>query len=109
MSTGKVEVVSTGVEVTVSVGVVDLEESIAVESDIGGADSVPVVDSGVSQPIAAIAKKAMKSMLFMSVTLVEQNGCQIGINHVKTIPKSQIYDTHEPKPRKKTMKSINYQ
>jgi hypothetical protein len=70
VSTGRVEVVSTGVEVTVSVGVVGL----AVESDIGGADSVPVVDSGVSQPMAAIAKKAMKSMLFMSVTLVEQNG-----------------------------------
>lgn len=56
---------STGVEVTVSVGVVALAES-----TIGGADSVPVVDSGVSQPTVAIAKKAMKSMLFMSVTLV---------------------------------------
>jgi hypothetical protein len=58
--------VSTGVVVTVSVGVGVVD----VESVIGGALSVPVVDSGVSQPIVAIAKKAMKSMLFMSVTLV---------------------------------------
>jgi len=63
--------VSTGVVVTVSVGVdIDAESVVDVESDIGGALSVPVVDSGVSQPIVAIAKKAMKSMLFMSVTLV---------------------------------------
>jgi hypothetical protein len=69
VSTGRVDVVSTGVEVTVSF--MDFAESIMeVESDIGGAVSVPVVDSGVSQPMAAIAKKAMKRMLFMSVTLI---------------------------------------
>jgi len=66
--------VSTGVVVTVSVGVdIDAESVVDVESDIGGALSVPVVDSGVSQPMVAIAKKAMKSMLFMSVTLVSEN------------------------------------
>jgi hypothetical protein len=66
--------VSTGVLVTVSVGIVDVESIVVdVESDIGGALSVPVVDSGVSQPMAAIAKKAMKSMLFMSFTLVSEN------------------------------------
>lgn len=65
-------VVSTGVVVTVSVvdGIVD-DESIPIEVEsvvMGGADvSEPVVFSGVSQPTVAIAKKAMKRMLFMSV------------------------------------------
>ena len=41
---------------------------------IGGVDvSDPVEFSGVSQPIVAIAKKAMKRMLFMSYTLVLRN------------------------------------
>jgi hypothetical protein len=41
---------------------------------IGGDEvSVPVELSGVSQPIVAIAKKAMKRMLFMSFTLVLEN------------------------------------
>jgi hypothetical protein len=41
---------------------------------IGGDDvSDPVEFSGVSQPIVAIAKKAMKRMLFMSNTLVLRN------------------------------------
>ena len=58
-------VVSIGVVVTVSVVV---EGVVIVESLAGGADvSEPVVLSGVSQPTVAIAKKAMKRMLFMSV------------------------------------------
>jgi hypothetical protein len=60
-------VVSIGVVVEVSDGVV-----IVVSVVVGGADvSEPVVFSGVSQPIAAIAKKAMKRMLFMRFTLSE--------------------------------------
>lgn len=50
-----------------SVGVV------IVVSLTGGADvSEPVVLSGVSQPTVAIAKKAMKRMLFMRFTLGEK-------------------------------------
>ncbi len=43
---------------------VDIVE--VVSAEIGGDEvSVPVELSGVSQPIVAIAKKAMKRMLFM--------------------------------------------
>lgn len=65
---GDVVVVSMGVVVVVSVpdsGIVEV-----VSLFIGGDDvSVPVELSGVSQPIVAIAKKAMKRMLFMRITL----------------------------------------
>ncbi len=58
-------VVSIGVVAVVSDGVVIVESLL-----IGGAEvSEPVVFSGVSQPTAAIAKKAMKRMLFMRFTL----------------------------------------
>lgn len=66
--------VSTGVVVVVSVGVVVVAVSlgiVVVVSLIGGADvSEPVDFSGVSQPIVANAKKAMKRILFMGITLV---------------------------------------
>jgi hypothetical protein len=77
---GEVVVVSVGMVVVVSVGIV-ADVSIPVPdgcvvavSLIGGDEvSVPVELSGVSQPIVAIAKKAMKRMLFMSFTLVLEN------------------------------------
>jgi len=63
--------------VVVSVGVVEMVSSsrpegcVVAVSDIGGEDmSEPVAFSGVSQPIVAIAKKAMKRMLLMRITLV---------------------------------------
>ena len=53
-------VVSTGVDITVSDGVV-------IDVSVMGGESMsePVEFSGVSQPIMDIAKKAMKRMLFM--------------------------------------------
>ena len=76
-----VVVVSEGIVVVVSVGVmVDVSSPVpdgwvvAVSLVIGGDDgSDPVELSGVSQPIVAIAKKAMKRMLFMSYTFVLRN------------------------------------
>jgi hypothetical protein len=66
-------VVSVGIVVVVSMPVPD-GCVVTVSDDIGGDDvSVPVELSGVSQPIVAIAKKAMKRMLFMSFTLVFEN------------------------------------
>ena len=60
------DVVSIGVVVVVSVGIV-----VVVSLVIGGEEvSDPVDFSGVSQPIVAIAKKAMKRMLFMRIALV---------------------------------------
>jgi hypothetical protein len=67
-----------GVVVVVSIGVVVDGSSpdgagvvVVVSVVIGGDDvSEPVEFSGVSQPIVAIAKKAMKRMLFMSLTLM---------------------------------------
>jgi hypothetical protein len=68
---GDVVVVSTGVVVVVSVPVPDWFVDVAVSEDIGGLEvSEPVEFSGVSQPIAAIAKKATKRMLFMRITLM---------------------------------------
>jgi hypothetical protein len=61
-------VVSVGIVVVVSMPVPD-GCVVTVSDDIGGDDvSVPVELSGVSQPIVAIAKKAMKRMLFMRNT-----------------------------------------
>jgi hypothetical protein len=60
-------------ELVVSVGVVDVVSvgiDVDVSLDIGGADVSEFVDfSGVSQPIVANAKKAMKRMLFMRIIL----------------------------------------
>lgn len=59
-------VVSTGVVITVSVVIGDVIIVSVVEG--GGADkstSVPVEFSGVSQPIAAMARKSPKRMLFI--------------------------------------------
>jgi hypothetical protein len=69
--------VGLGVVVVVSIGVVVDDVSVVVPdgivvdvSVVGGADvSEPVELSGVSQPIVAIAKKAMKRILFMRNTL----------------------------------------
>lgn len=64
-------VVSIGMVLEVSLGIGDVK---AVSVVIGGDDvSEPVEFSGVSQPIIAIAKKAMKRMLFMRFTLVLMN------------------------------------
>lgn len=60
MDSGRELVVSTGVVITVSAGI------IIVESLIGGLEmSDPVVFSGVSQLKAAIARKALNSMYFI--------------------------------------------
>lgn len=60
---GKDPVVSTGVVVTVSVVLGEVVMESVVE---GGADiSLPDEFSGVSQPIAAIARKSPKRMLFI--------------------------------------------
>ncbi|HUQ65553.1 MAG TPA: hypothetical protein VM101_05340 [Flavitalea sp.] len=63
---GVVLVVSTGMVDEVSLpipdGCVDVEVSLLI---VGDDVSDPVDFSGVSQPIVAIAKKAMKRMLFM--------------------------------------------
>jgi hypothetical protein len=66
--------VGLGVVVVVSIGVVVVVVSVgivaAVSVVMGGDDvSEPVEFSGVSQPNVAIAKKAMKRMLFMRFTL----------------------------------------
>ena len=62
-------VVSTGTVAAVSVATPD--GCITAVSLIGGdVVSDPVDFSGVSQPIVAIAKKAMKRMLFMRNTLL---------------------------------------
>jgi hypothetical protein len=77
---GEVDVVSDGIEVVVSVGVDVLADVsipvpdgwlVEVSLDIEGDEvSEPVEFSGVSQPIVANAKKAMKRMLFMRITLI---------------------------------------
>lgn len=73
-------VVSVGVVAVVSMPVPD--GCVVAVSDVIGGDevSVPVELSGVSQPIVAIAKKAMKRMLFMSLTFVLENKFQ---GHIK--------------------------
>lgn len=71
-------VVSTGVVVVVSLPVVVVvsEPVVVVSLDIGGAEvSEPVDFSGVSQPIVAIAKKAMKRILFMRNYFKFNNVC----------------------------------
>lgn len=64
---GVLVVVSTGIVAAVSLPMSD--GCVVAVSLIGGdVVSVPVDCSGVSQPIVAIAKKAMKRMLFMRNT-----------------------------------------
>ena len=64
---GVLVVVSTGIVAAVSLPIPD--GCVVAVSLIGGAVvSEPVDFSGVSQPIVAIAKKAMKRMLFMRNT-----------------------------------------
>lgn len=95
--------VGLGVVVVVSIGVVvddvsspvpDGDGIVVVVSLVMGGDEVsePVEFSGVSQPIVAIAKKAMKRMLFMSFTLMFKN--MIDASMVKkSIPFARV-DTH---------------
>jgi len=70
VSVGILLVVSTGVVVTVSDDVLG-DDIVEVESELMVEVSLPVVDSGVSHPTAAIARNAMKSMLFIRMLLSE--------------------------------------
>ena len=82
---GFVPVVSTGVVATVSVEGVDLvDESLLMVGEVDMSD--PVDFSGEWQPKAAIAKKEIKTMLFMKITLIMKEE-MLASNNEKNVPR----------------------